>query len=131
MKLKRILKTAVIILVVCFLLGGAAVGAIMVEIQKSVANYVKFSQQQHPVQGDDVASLIAFLNSDRHTLAERNRAVWTLGRIADPRALDVLQKYYTGQKCRHDSRLCQHELEKAIKRCTKQGESSWVRDQHK
>jgi len=64
--------------------------------------------------GDRVEALIGFVQSDRHSLTERNRAVWALGQLRDPRALPVLQKYYTGQPCDHAKYLCQEELKKAI-----------------
>ncbi len=64
--------------------------------------------------GDRVEALMAFVQSDRHALSERNRAVWALGQLRDPRALPVLQKYYTGEPCDHARYLCQAELKKAI-----------------
>jgi len=74
------------------------------------------AMQEFP--GDRVEALMAYVQSERHTLAERNRAVWALGQLRDPRALPVLQKFYTGQPCQHDKFLCQYELKKAIALCT-------------
>jgi hypothetical protein len=67
--------------------------------------------------GDEVEALAALVRSDKHTLAERNRAVQALGQIGDSRALPVLETFYTGQACQHDKFLCQSELRKAIDRC--------------
>lgn len=67
--------------------------------------------------GDEVEALSAVVQSDKHTLAERNRAVQALGQIGDSRALPVLEAFYTGQLCQHDKFLCQRELTKAIDRC--------------
>ena len=67
--------------------------------------------------GDRVLALIAFVESEKHPLKERNRAVWALGRLGDPRALPVLEKYYTGAPCDHEHALCQGELSKAIRLC--------------
>jgi hypothetical protein len=67
--------------------------------------------------GDEVEALIAFVQSDRHPLRERNRAVWALGQLGDRRALPVLEKPYTGAPCQHDRFLCQRELGKAIVLC--------------
>lgn len=69
---------------------------------------------QREFRGDRVEALIAFVQSDRHSLTERNRAVWALGQLRDARALPVLQKYYTGEPCDHGRYLCQYELKKAI-----------------
>jgi hypothetical protein len=67
--------------------------------------------------GDNVLALIAYVESEKHTLKERNRAVWALGQLGDPRALTVLKKYYTGPPCDHEHALCQKELSKAINLC--------------
>ena len=65
--------------------------------------------------GSCVEALMEYLeDEDGHSLQERNEAVWALGQIGDERALPLLQKYYTGEECRHDKFLCQWELEKAI-----------------
>ena len=66
---------------------------------------------------DRVLALMSYVESTKHTLEERNRAVWALGQLGDARALPVLRKYFTEQKCDHDHLLCQHELKKAIRLC--------------
>jgi hypothetical protein len=71
----------------------------------------------HDHPGDRVQALIAYVDSTNHTLRDRNRAAWALGRMGDPRALPVLQKHLTGQKCDHNRFLCQYELRKAIRLC--------------
>ena len=67
--------------------------------------------------GDRVSALIAYADSPSHSLRDRNRAVWALGHIGDPRALPFLEKQYTGKPCDHDRMLCQRELETAIRLC--------------
>ena len=119
MKNKNYFKIATIVFFICLLVGSVGIGAVFLEIQRSVEKYITISQKAHPVKDDNVASLIEYINSDKHTLAEKKQAVWALGRIADPRALNVLEGYYTGDECDHDNKLCQYELEKAIKRCRK------------
>lgn len=77
--------------------------------------------------GDDVEALLSFVQSEQHTLAERNQAVHALGRFGDRRALAVLEKFYTGRDCQHSRFLCQHELRKAIDRCSsKVWAPSWL-----
>jgi len=66
---------------------------------------------------DRVEALLAVVDSEAYKLAERNRAVWTLGVIGNPRALSVLEKHYTGEPCNHERYLCQYELRKAILKC--------------
>ena len=71
--------------------------------------------------GDRVEALMALVESDRHTLDQRNHAVWALGQLRDARALPVLQTYCTGQPCDHARYLCQSELKKAIRLLKSEG----------
>ena len=67
--------------------------------------------------GDRVLALIAYVESSKHTLRDRNRAVWALGQLGDARALPVLERNLTGTDCDHQRALCQYELRKAIRLC--------------
>ncbi|HSL22759.1 MAG TPA: hypothetical protein VK886_14600 [Vicinamibacterales bacterium] len=67
--------------------------------------------------GDEVEALITLVASERHTLAERGRAVHALGQLRDRRALPVLERFYTADECDHARFLCQRELRKAIEKC--------------
>jgi hypothetical protein len=108
------LKIGVIAAVV---LAAAAAGAVYWSIENAVSNAIAMAQAAHPKTGDDVGALVAYVDSDQHDLKSRNRAVWALGRIGDPMALLVFEKYYNGAPCDHKSRLCQYELAKAINQC--------------
>ena len=72
---------------------------------------------QREFEGDEVQALMALVQSERHSLSERNQAVWALGQLRDARALSVLEKYYYGGPCNHARFICQRELEKAIDGC--------------
>jgi hypothetical protein len=111
------IRIAIGLFVAVVLLGGAALGVIAWRIHESVQEYCGIAQQAHPHPGDDVAALTAFMNSNARSFRERNLAVWTLGRIGDSKALPSLEAVYTGEVCEHDRKLCQYELEKAIKLC--------------
>lgn len=117
MQAKRIVKAGAIVLLVCLVLGGAALGAILWSIHSSVRERCAAAQEAHPHPGDDVSALLDLMRSEAHPLRDRNLAVWTLGRLQDPRALPGLLASYTGAPCDHDRCLCQHELQKAIRRC--------------
>ena len=67
--------------------------------------------------GDRVEALITYMQSEKHSLKNRNRAVWALGQIGDERALSALEKFHKGKPCDHDKYLCQYELKKAIDLC--------------
>ena len=64
--------------------------------------------------GEPVESLIAYLASDRHTLEDKNRAIWRLGQLGDARAIPILEDLRTGEPCDHARFVCQRELEKAL-----------------
>jgi len=84
-------------------------------IRSGVKEISAEATQQYP--GDRIEALITYVKSENRSLRQRNRAVWALGQIGDKRALPVLTESYTGGPCDHDSRLCQGELQKAIKKC--------------
>ena len=67
--------------------------------------------------GDRIEALMAYVDSESYSLRQRNRGVWALGQIGDERALPILEKFWTGQPCDHDSTLCQREIGKAIEGC--------------
>jgi hypothetical protein len=104
-------------LVVSLVLCAAALGYVRQRIQWGLDRWCMTAQAAHPHPGDDVAALLAYVQSDTHSLQERNYAVWALGQARDPRALPVLEGYVTGAPCDHARGLCQHELGKAIALC--------------
>jgi hypothetical protein len=67
--------------------------------------------------GDRVEALIAYMQSEKPSLRNRNRAIWALGQIGDGRVLYVMENLYMGEPCNHDKYLCQRELRKAIDLC--------------
>ena len=104
---------------VCFLvlMVGAWVGLRWV-IGAEVQAVCRAAQVAYPEAGDEVEALMAFARSREHALRDRNRAVWALGQLRDERALGALRAAYTGGPCDHERRLCQYELEKAIRLCS-------------
>jgi hypothetical protein len=84
-------------------------------IRSSVKEMSAEAVREYP--GDRIEALMTYVDSENHSLRQRNRAVWALGQIGDERALPVLEKWYTGQPCDHDKTLCQRELGRAIKAC--------------
>lgn len=84
-------------------------------IRSSVKEMSAEATREYP--GDRIEALMAYVDSDNHSLRQRNRAVWALGQIGDKRALPVLEKWYTGGSCDHKNSLCQYELAKAINLC--------------
>ena len=99
----------------CFILLITVYLWVCFEIRSGVKKISAEAVQQYP--GDRIEALITYVKSDNHSLRKRNLAVWALGQIGDERALPVLTASYTGGPCDHDGRLCQRELQKAIKLC--------------
>ncbi|MGD9125248.1 MAG: hypothetical protein PVG60_09155 [Desulfarculaceae bacterium] len=109
-------KAAIGISILLLLASGGLAGSIWV-IESSLQELCAAAQHSHPHPGDDVAALMDFVASGDHSLKQRNRAVWALGRLCDRRALPLLQTHYNGQPCDHEKFLCQYELKKAIQNC--------------
>ena len=74
---------------------------------------------------DKTESLLMLIDSENHSLKERNKAVWTLGVLKDEKALPKLEMLYTGKECNHDSALCQYEIKKAILKIKGEFSGSW------
>jgi hypothetical protein len=100
---------------ICFALLFAGYLWVCFSIRSSVKEISAIATQEYP--GDRVEALMAYIESEDHSLRQRNCAVWVLGQIGDSRALPTLEKYCTGGPCDHSSYLCQHELKKAIRQC--------------
>ena len=103
-------------------LAGAAFGALYGWIQWDARRKARAVWAAYPQAPDAVTALILRVQSQDCPLPQRNRAVWMLGRLADARALETLNKMVTGRPCDHDLYLCQYELQKAIRRCGGQPE---------
>ena len=68
-----------------------------------VRDVVSIAQAASP--GDPVTALLSVVNSPDFSLAEKNRAVWSLGQLGSPRALRTLEALFTGEECDHSSYL--------------------------
>jgi hypothetical protein len=95
-------------------------------INLSAHHYAQAAQREYG--GGEIAALLRAVGDERRPLTERNHAVWALAQFRDPRALPVLQRYYTGGECRHDRFLCQRELKRAIDWCSGRSDAPrWLR----
>ena len=116
--MKKFLKWGLGVLIISFILFNGGLLCVRWSIQSSLNDACAAALQAYPESGDAVAALMIIVQSDSHSLKERNNAVWALGQTRDRRALPVLHTYYTGSECDHSRELCQHELDKAIKLCS-------------
>ena len=117
MNFKKVCKKVVIVLLVCLICCVCLLGLVRWKIQSSLDQLCAIAQTAHPHPGDAVMALLDYVQSDSHTLRERNLAVWALGQARDSRALPIIEKYFSGEKCDHDNNLCQSELKKSIILC--------------
>jgi hypothetical protein len=113
-RLRRVVLVGLAVLLAC---GACALGYCRWAIQAGLDRSCAMAQSAHPHPGDDVAAMLEYVQTDSHSLRDRNLVVWALGQARDSRALPVLESYYTGAKCDHARYLCQGELAKAIKLC--------------
>jgi hypothetical protein len=114
MDFKKLRKVVTIAFVACVVLCACVLGCMRWSIQNGLDEWCAKAQEAHPHSGDDVVALIAYVQSDSHSLHDRNLAVWALGQARDERALPVLQAFVAGETCDHSKYLCQHELKKAL-----------------
>ena len=117
MKIKNLRRKVFIGLTLCLVIFIVALGSIRLQIQTDLNKWSATAQAAHPHPGDNVASLIDYVSSERHSLEHRNHAVWALGQARQSDALPILEGYFTGEECDHRNYLCQGELDKAIKLC--------------
>jgi hypothetical protein len=67
--------------------------------------------------GDRISALMALVDSEQHTMSDRNRAIWALGQLGDSRALPFLESRFSGRQSDEGRELSQYELKKAIVLC--------------
>jgi len=63
-------------------------------------------------------ALMQTLDDESNSYRDRNNAIWALGQLGDPKALETVEKYYTGDipsREPYDKGLSQYEMKKAIK----------------
>jgi hypothetical protein len=110
-------RKVILVLLVSLVLCVSALGVLRQQIQSGLNRWCMTAQVAHPHPGDDIMALLEYVQSEAHSLQQRDHAVWALGQARDPRALPVLEGFVTGQSCDHARHLCQHELGKAIALC--------------
>ncbi len=105
-RIGRFVPAGAALLLVGFLITCWSIGS-------GVQAISRVALREHP--GDRVPALMAFVASDQHAARDRNRAVWALGQLGDPRALPLLQRLHDGRESDHG--LSRYELKKAVALC--------------
>lgn len=79
--------------------------------------------------GQCVEALTNLIEDENSSLLVKNKAIWTLGQLADSKALPILKDLYTGEIPYRESlytTLSQYELQKAIRWCEQGNITSWM-----
>jgi HEAT repeat protein len=97
------------------LVVGLLVACLAVSLSIGAAVRQAAATARQHYAGDSVEALILQVGDPGGDLRDRNRAVWALGQLGDPGALDALSRLQRGGPCDHENRVCERELEKAIR----------------
>ena len=84
-------------------------------IGSGVDEQCKMAKEKY--KGDCVEVLSQTLDDENNSFETRNREIWALGQLGDPRAFVVLEQYKTDQESQReplDEMISQYELNKAI-----------------
>ena len=98
---------------------GAGVGLVLFQIRAGLDSTRTYAMDHYA--GDPSEALMQLVQDEQAPMRERNHAIWALGRLREARALPRLAELQTGATCDHDAALCQHELEKALRRIETDG----------
>jgi len=115
-RLRRIIFWGIpLVLLACV----AVITLLSLSIELGLRQVCEAATQEFP--GDKVDAVMMSVEStqygyDDHLYSANNRAFWALGQLGDPRALPFLRNLYTGERCDHESNLCQGEIKEAIQK---------------
>ncbi len=126
--LRRSLKLLGLFLIIIFILVAITFGVIFKSVRDTCKNAI------NEYQTDCVNALIAVLDDPEKSFKEKNDAIYTLGQLADDRALTKLKTMYTYDKPAKeplDEVISQYELEKAIRWIEDGNVTSWMYFQYK
>ena len=84
-------------------------------VDEACAGICEAHEMAYPEQR--VEALLEHLESEETSFEEKNRAIWALGQLAEPRATSTLESLRANAgECAHAKLVCQYELGKAIER---------------
>jgi len=117
-----------IFLVAPLIIGLAIIFYTFFVIYQGVKNNCLEAQKEF--NKDCVSSLMAVVKSEKASFRVKNSAVWTLGQLADKKALPFLtelnQSSPKQEKCKLDQNICKYEVEKAVKWCNEGNLTNWM-----
>lgn len=118
LRIRKILNLHTLLFAACtvFCVSAALLLGLCLWVRHDVASVTQEARRLYP--GGRVQALAALAESDTAPLAQRNRAIWALGQLADARALPALKRLQTHQPCDHAHQVCQYEVEKAVAFCS-------------
>jgi len=104
-----------IVLILLSVIAGALIltySAIRIWIGSDLDDIITEATELY--EGDTIEALISYLESDDHSLVEKNNAIWALGKLSDERALPALNSLVVGEECNHPEYVCQRTLSTSI-----------------
>lgn len=99
----------------------------MLVIRNHVKNACIKARSQY--KSDCVSSLVETVKDEKNSYDQKNTAIWTLGQIADKKALPFLEEIFSGvipEKELWNETISQYEISKAIKWCEKGNVTNWM-----
>ena len=120
-RLRRILLWGLpVVLLVCVVV----IILFSLSIELGVKKICGIAAQKYP--GDKVEALMMFVESkeygyNAHRYSANNRAFWALAQLGDKRALPFLRNLLTGERCDHETNICQGEIKEAIQKLERNG----------
>ena len=99
-------------------------------VRQNALDQIENLAMRETAQASPIAGLLALAESQSVPLSQRNRAIWALGELKDPRALPHLAALANHDHCDHRRWVCQREVRLAISKIN--GElsfSAWLRTQ--
>ncbi|OQA93738.1 MAG: hypothetical protein BWY24_00341 [Microgenomates group bacterium ADurb.Bin219] len=116
MKIKNFKNTFFYLLTIGFSIGLLIFFIGCTWIGFEVKNLCQEAKIQY-LGGDCTDALIGLLHDESNSFRLRNRAIWALGQLGNPKALPVLESYYTGNIPEREPLnqvISQYELKKAV-----------------
>lgn len=125
-----ILLATVLAVSLTFALVGIWVVRSVVAVEERAVTAAALERQGIEPPGTAVEqtdALIAYAVDDEVPLADRNRAIWLLGRLRTEAAAEPLESLLNGRECDHERFVCQDEVLEALRRIRREdGALSWI-----
>jgi hypothetical protein len=125
--LKRLLKIFAFLIITLLLSILAFIFTVYLVLFFEVRDICNLAQKEY--KSDCVTSLLKVLDDNEKTIKQKNDAIWTLGQLADERALEKLENMFVADYPEReplDKVISSYEIEKAIRWIQNGNLTSWM-----